>query len=133
VPPLKMPAALGWRFGLVVLLLAIFSLLLGTQNAVDVNRNTQCLAAYSSRSAEVQAIRSAATAERDAAVAALLGPLTEVIIDVTRRGGDPTTPEEIRTLRRAAKAYKQSARELAIKRAQNPLPSFPSRCSDINQ
>lgn len=130
---LKLPAVLGWRFGLVVLLLAIFSLLLGTQNAIDTNQNTRCLATYAQRNAEVSAIRSAATAEKDAAVAGVLDPLVSVILDVTRENPRPVSPERLAKLRDAAQRYRVETRELAAKRATNPLPSFPEKCSEINR
>lgn len=129
----KLPAALGWRFGLVVLLLAVLSLLLGTQNALDVNENTRCLATYAQRNAEVSATRGAATAEKDAAVAAVLDPLVSVILDVTRPDPREVSPRRLAKLRDAAKKYKVETRELQAKRAANPLPAFPERCSEINE
>lgn len=130
---LRLPSNLGWRFGLVVLLLAIFSLLLGTQNAVDNNRNTRCLANYAQRQAEVSAIRSAATAEKDAALSAVVDPLVQVILDVTARPPKPADQKELNELRRGARAYEQEIQALAAKRAANPLPSFPQRCSEVNR
>lgn len=130
---MKMPATLGWRFGLVILLLAVFSLLLGTQNAIDVNENTRCLANYAKRQAEVSAVRSAATAEKDAAVSAVVDPLVDVILDVTARPPRPADPAELNTLRKGARAYEREVRELAAKRAANPLPTFPERCSEVNE
>lgn len=124
---LKLPPALGWRFGLVVLLLATFSLALGTQNAVDNNRNTRCLALYSQRNAEVSAIRSAATAEKDAAVSALLDRVTALLVD-------PTPPPQAGDkLRSAADRYRRAKAILDAKRAANPLPAFPQQCRDLNQ
>lgn len=130
---LKLPASLGWRYGMVVLLLATLSLALGAQNAVDNNRNTRCLALYSQRNAEVAAVRAAATSEKDAAVAAVLDPLVNVILDVTKPRPAPASPTELGELRAAAKRYKIATRELAIKRAANPLPAFPQRCSELNE
>lgn len=130
---LRLPAVLGWRFGLVVLLLACFSLALGTQNAVDTNRNTRCLAAYSQRSAQVSTARAAATAEKDAAVSGVIDPLVAVILDVTRPDAQPARPARIAELREAAQRYKRAARELAAKRAANPLPAFPAQCSELNK
>jgi hypothetical protein len=129
----KLPAQLGWRFGLVILLLAVFSLLLGTQNAIDVNENTRCLATYAQRNAEVQAVRSAATAEKDAALAAVVDPLVAVILDVTKRPPQPADQKELNQLRRGARAYEREKTELAAKRAANPLPTFPERCSEVNK
>lgn len=128
---LKLPTTLGWRFGLAVLLLAMVSLLVGYRNTLDVNENTRCLALYSKQNADVSAVRSTATAEKDAAVAAVLDPLNEVILDVTK--GRPADPAELEALRKAARNYKIQQRELALKRAQNPLPKFPDRCSEVNQ
>ena len=131
---LKLPTVLGWRFGLVVLLLAVFSLLLGTQNAIDVNENTRCLALYGKRQAEVSEIRSAATQEKDAALARVMDPLVSVILDVTAAGGGrQPSKEELQALRKGARGYSQEQRELALKRAQNPLPKFPERCSEVNR
>lgn len=121
------PAALGWRFGLVVLLLAIFSLALGTQNAVEVNENTRCLAVYIQRDAEVSRIRAAATAEKDAAVNNLLDRVTRVILN-------PRSAEAAQSkIRTAAEKYRREAIELDAKRSANPLPGFPQRCNDLNR
>lgn len=133
MPKVKLPAALGWRFGLVVLLLAVFSLLLGTQNAIDVNQNTRCLAAYSQRNAEVGKARATATAEKDQAVAAVLDPLVEVILDVTKPRPVQPTRGELDQLREAARRYKVEQRELEARRTANPLPEFPERCTELNQ
>lgn len=128
-----MPQHLGWRFGLVVVALATFSLALGTQNAVDNNRNTRCLAAYSARNAEVGKARAAATQEKDDAVSGVLDPLVSVILDVTNPKREPSTPAEIKQLRDAAQRYKRATAELKAKRAANPLPEFPQQCSDVNR
>lgn len=131
-PRLKLPTQLGWRFGLLLLLLAALSLLIGTRAAIDVNQNTKCLADYAARNAEVSAIRSAATAEKDAAVARLLDPLVSVILDVTPPSPRPADPADVTKLRKAARDYMREQNELAAKRAANPLPSFPVRCSELN-
>lgn len=124
---LKFPAVLGWRFGLVILLLAVLSLLLGTQNALDVNENTRCLANYAKRQAEVSAIRGAATAQKDKAVQELLDRVTQVILD-------PRSPQRADTqLRVAAEKYRRESVTLQAKREANPLPGFPDRCSEVNQ
>lgn len=127
MPRLKMPAALGWRFGLVVLLLAIFSLALGTQNAIDVNENTRCLATYIERDSQISRTRSAATVEKDAAVQGLLDRVTRIILN-------PRSAEAAQgKLRAAAERYRREAIELQAKRAANPLPEFPQRCKDVNR
>lgn len=128
-----LPTSLGWRFGLAILLLACLSLLIGYRNSLDVNENTRCLALYSQRNAEVSAVRSAATAEKDAAVGAVLDPLVEVILDVTKPRAVQPTRAELDQLRESARRYKVEQRELAEKRAANPLPKFPDKCSELNQ
>jgi hypothetical protein len=127
VASLKLPTALGWRFGVIVLLLAILSLALGTQNAVDNNRNTRCLAQYAQRQAEVSGIRSEATGEKDAAVAGLLDRVTALILD------PPAGDSGNLKLRRAAERYRSARIELDAKREANPLPAFPQQCSDVNK
>lgn len=124
----KLPTVLGWRFGLVVLLLAVISLLLGTQNAADINDNTRCLAKYAQRNAEVSAIRSAATAEKDAAVNEFLDRSTDVILN-------PPADRSLaaKQFKKAAEKRKRVSAELAAKRAANPLPEFPAKCSEINR
>lgn len=135
MPNLKvqLPRTLSWRFGVVVLLLAVLSLLLGVETAQDTNRNTRCLAEYSARQAEVAEARAAASKAENDAEAALLTPLVKVILEVTRPDPEGTTRAEAAELRAAAQEYRRATRLLAQERAANPLPQFPVQCSEANE
>lgn len=126
------PAQLTWRFGIVVLALTAISLGIGAKTSADTNRNTRCLATYIARNAEVSAVRSMATAEKDAAVSGVVDPLVGVILKLTAPNAKPATRAELEQLRAGAKRYKVAQRELAKKRAANPLPNFPAQCKEAN-
>jgi hypothetical protein len=128
VSRLKLPTSLGWRFGFLVLLLAVFSLLLGTQNAINVNDNTRCLAKYAQRNAEVSKTRAEAARENDVAVNEFLDRVTDLIVHPPP---DPVRAQK--RLKAAAEKRKRANAELQAKRATNPLPDFPQQCREINR
>ena len=127
-----LPTTLSWRFGLLLLLLAAISLVTAAQASIDTNANTRCLADYAKRQAEVSKARAAATAESNAATAAVINPLVGVILDATNPRRAPA-PVDLAELRKAAKRYKVADRVLAEKRAANPLPDFPAECTEDNR
>lgn len=125
--PLKklLPRTLTWRFGLLIVFLSAFSLVVGTQAAIDTNANTRCLAQYAQRQAEVSAIRGAATSKKDAAVSEFLDAIGRVVRN--------PSPNGLAQLQDADRKYRHAKKELDRERAANPLPDFPRKCTEDNQ
>lgn len=121
------PRVLTWRFGVLVLLLTLISVALSVRSSVKTNQNTQCLAEYARRSAEVQQIRADASAAKDTARDALLDGVTHLI---RHPGKDPVAAQG--KLQSLASDYRRSKAVLAATRAANPLPGFPKECGDAN-
>lgn len=140
---IKLPAHLGWKFGIFIIVLSILSLGVGTKAFTDVNDLTTCQANYSAENSRVQAVRAAASVEKDAVTAKKDDAVSDLMDGIANEVLNPTAKQsradnlEFRELlakyQVAARANKIAIDKLAAERLANPLPPFPQDCRPLDE
>lgn len=103
-------------------------------------KNQACLTSFIAENSRVSKLRSAATAERDAAnsihdaaISQLLSGVADLSLDAS------VTPSQnaagyhalLKRYKQTATKYQVAADKLQKERAKNPLPDLPASCSDL--